>query len=86
MSLYQLQRCLFDRVTGSEPARGGYDLSPDELDALTRDDIGRLYGMGVHPVLVNAYARYLGLMRENYREQLQPYALPNARRARWQSS
>lgn len=86
MSLYQLQRCLFDRVTGSEPARDGYDLTPSELDALTRDDIGSLYGMGVHPVLVNAYARYLGLMREQYREQLRPYAVANARRARWQSS
>lgn len=77
MSLYQVQQCLFDHVRALEAVGStrradsvvteGYTLTPTEQEALGRCDIAGLYGMGVHPVIVNALARALGWKRADYR-------------------
>ena len=92
MSLYQVHKLIHDRLGqfsgggGIEVDFTGYDLSEDERAALAGDDIGALYAMGVHPVLINSYCRALGFKRDDYRAMLQPYARPTERRPRWRSS
>lgn len=75
MSLYALQRCMFDRVVagpGADPRPGpeGYRLDDAERCALEADDIGALFRMGVHAVLLNSYCRLIGLRRSEYRAML----------------
>lgn len=90
MSLYQVQKFIYQRLQGfsqgTDPGRAvtdGWDLSESERAALEADDVGRLYAMGVHPVLINGYCRALGLMRDDYRALLAPYAAPAERTPRW---
>ena len=96
MSLYQVQQCLFDylRVLEDPKTQGrpeistdGYDLTAQERDALIDKDVGAIYAMGVHPVIVNSYCRALGYKRADYRELLEAAApKTESRRTRWQTS
>ncbi len=95
MSLYQLHRCVFDSVRAGEVSSkqsgsigtfddSGYDLSDEERQAFRSKDPGALYGLGLHPVLLNAYCRSVGYTRDDYRAKLAPYAASENRRGRWQ--
>ena len=39
----------------------GYDLSEEEQRALKAGDVGAMYAMGIHPVIINGYCRAHGL-------------------------
>ena len=95
MSLYQVQQCLFDYLRALEdPARTGkpeirvegYDLTPEETRALRDGDVGTLYAMGTHPVIINGYCRAMGYKRADYRPLLEKAVDAAPRRTRWQSS
>jgi hypothetical protein len=90
MSCYQVQRFVYERLRalGAGTDHGvadlaAYDLTEEEREALRRDDIAALYSMGVHPVLINAYCRSLGILRDDYRRLLAPLARPDERVPRW---
>ena len=96
MSLYQVQQCLFDylRILEDPKTVGrpdidptGYDLTDEEKTALETQDIGAIYKMGTHPVIINGLCRALGYKRADYRELLTAAAGPTEpRRTRWQTS
>jgi len=95
MSLYEVQQCLLDYLRALEdPNReakpdievAGYDLTDAERNALTSGDVGALYAMGVHPVIINGYCRAMGYKRADYRPLLQAASNPEPRRTRWQNS
>ena len=89
MSIYQVQKCLFDYLRAREHApkerrvrksptidTEGYDLSDTERKALESKDIGEIYVMGVHPVIVNGYCRASwGTKRADYRPMLEAAAV-----------
>ncbi|GAA1721481.1 hypothetical protein [Propioniferax innocua] len=76
MSRYWMQRCLFDhlreleKIDNDRPAdkveTDGYELTDAERTALDRADVGALYELGVHPVLINAFCRQMGWKRADY--------------------
>ena len=96
MSVYQLNQLVYDWVRAGEVNSGaggdgregydlsGYDLSDDERKAFDSKDIGALWQLGLHDVLVNRYARAIGLTLVDYRKILTPLAQPEERRGRWQ--
>ena len=94
MTLYLVQRCLFDHLRrleaagdGPKPALvvEGYDLTPEEEKALLEPDIGAIYAMGTHPVIVNGFCRALGYKRADYRPLLESSgAVPERKKTRWQ--
>ena len=96
MSLYQLNRAVYDwvragEVNSGDPGAGregfdlsSYDLSADERTAFDDRDIGAMYQLGLHDVLINRYARAIGLTLADYRGILTPLAKPEERRGRWQ--
>ena len=45
-----------------------FSLSPEERQALTSGDVGKLFNMGVHAFLLNGLSRHqlFGVTRENY--------------------
>jgi hypothetical protein len=95
MSLYQVQQCLFDYLRALEdPNRpekpeidvDGYDLTDTERAALRGGDVGALYAMGTHPVIINGYCRAMGYKRADYRPLLEKARSPEPRRTRWQTS
>ena len=77
MSVYAVQRCVFDhlrrleKVPSGEPRPDivvdGYDLTDRERAALVDDDVRDLYDIGVHPVLINGLCRSQGWKRADYR-------------------
>ena len=95
MSLYQVQQCLFDYLRALEDPKTqgrpeirleGYDLTPEEARALRERDIGAIYLMGTHPVIINGYCRALGYKRADYGPLLQRAANQTPRRTRWRTS
>lgn len=96
MSLYQLQRCLFDYLRamedtpeGSErPALSvdGYELTDKERGALVDGDIAAIYAAGTHPVIVNGYCRAMGYKRADYRPLLESVNDFTEGKTRWQTS
>jgi hypothetical protein len=97
LSVYQLNRAIYNWIragevnSGDEQADGragfdvsSYELSPEERKAFDDKDIGALYQLGLHPVLVNRYARAAGYARNDYRRILESYAKPEERIGRWQ--
>jgi hypothetical protein len=95
VSLFQVQQCLFDYLraledpnqpTKPEIQLEGYDLTEEERDALRNGDVGTLYAMGTHPVIINGYCRAMGYKRADYRPLLEKAAPPQRRRTRWQTS
>ena len=94
MSLYQVQKCLFDYLRAMEDAAegpkpairtSGYELTEPEEIALVTGDVGAFYEMGVHPVMINGYCRAMGYKRADYRPLLARAAV-EPRRTRWQTS
>lgn len=67
----------------------GYPLTDAERTALEGPDVGALYQLGMHPVLVNAFCRAMGWKRADY-AVLFPAGLADAMRknneARWLTS
>jgi hypothetical protein len=71
MSLYQLQKLLFD--LNRDPAVQGefrnevaallqrYDLTAEERDAIARGDIGLIYVLGANGQLLMHFAAFLGM-------------------------
>jgi hypothetical protein len=95
MSLYQVQKCLFDYLREREHAPSdakpdisvdGYDLTDEERKAVESLDVGTLYAMGTHPVIINSLCRSLGYRRADYRPLLAGSAAAEPRRTRWQKS
>lgn len=96
MTLYQVQRCLFDHLRRLEDAgegetpemvTDGYDLTEEEIRALREPDIGAIYTMGTHPVIINGFCRALGYKRADYRPLLQVDTGAVQRKVtRWQRS
>ena len=76
MSLYQLQKFLFDINRDRElqalcradlPAvLGRYDLNAEERAALTAGDIGLIYVLGANGQLLMHYAAFLGMPWADY--------------------
>lgn len=87
-----MQQCLFDQLRrwtgepGTPVVVDGYDLTADERDVVAANDIGRLYALGVHPVLLNAWCRATGHTRDDYRRLLAPYAVATTEVPRWRTS
>ena len=96
MSLYQLNRAVYDWIRAGEvnsdaagDGRAGFDLSryeltEDERKAFDDKDVAAFYTMGLHEVLINRYARAAGYARDDYRKILEPFGKPEERRGRWQ--
>jgi hypothetical protein len=79
VGLYALQKAMYDYLnpTGRDDAArldrashaARYDLSEAERTALVRADVRALVELGVHPVLLNSFARAC-VSREAYRAAL----------------
>jgi hypothetical protein len=92
VNTYQMQKALYDHLRerhhappGEKPAPRveGYDLTDEERTAVESLDIGKLYEMGTHPVIINGLCRAMGYRRADYRPLLAGSASANAGRARW---
>lgn len=76
MSLYQVQKLLFHLARSEEDlARyqadreavlARHELSARELRALRENDVGELYAMGVHPLLLLSFGARAGLRWPEY--------------------
>jgi hypothetical protein len=96
VSLYELQRCLFDYLRSMENATEGsprpelsvegYDLTEEERQTLLNGDIAAIYTAGTHPVIVNGYCRAMGYKRADYRPLLETVKPDLEGKARWQKS
>ena len=99
MTTYAMQKCLFahirqlEKIDNTRPANlvhtEGYQLTDEERTALEGPDVGALYQLGMHPVLVNAFCRAMGWKRADY-AVLFPAGLAdemrNNKEARWLTS
>ena len=78
MSVYSLNKICYllemdasfrERIK-SNPAEtiSEFPLTSDEREALTSGDVGKLFGMGVHPLVLSGLSRHemFGVTRENY--------------------
>lgn len=80
MSTYQLNKAIYHylspRADGQrlplerEALMQRFELSAEELDAVLCADIRQLSLLGVHPVLLNSFARARQVPREQYRSAL----------------
>jgi hypothetical protein len=96
VSVYQLNRAIYNWIRAGEvnssaqgDGRVDFDVSEYELNAQERRafderDVGALYHLGLHEVLVNRFARAAGYQRDAYRKILESYAKPEERLGRWQ--
>ncbi|HTF55260.1 MAG TPA: hypothetical protein VK735_48110 [Pseudonocardia sp.] len=96
MSLYQLERCVYDWVRAGEVSSAAerdtradfdtsaYELTDEERKAFENRDLAAFYQLGLHQVLLNRYARAAGYARDDYRKILEPFAESEGRRGRWQ--
>ncbi|HLL37319.1 MAG TPA: hypothetical protein VK545_26280 [Streptomyces sp.] len=84
---YLLQRAVFDRLRQGEAAVLPAGLPESDAALLRAGDLRGLADRGVHPVLINAFARALGMTRADYRRLLAA-GRPAARKgvARWRAS
>jgi hypothetical protein len=86
-----MHRCVYDFIRAQE--RGvpdsfdpsAYQLTDHERRAFEDRDVAAFHQLGLHGVLLNRYCRQIGLSRDDYRAILQPFALVESRRGRWQS-
>lgn len=87
MASYALQKAIYEylnpRGRPGAPAleagelRARYGLGEAEIRALLEGDVAALYRLGVHPVLLNAFAR-ARIPRERYRAALAELEAPGA--------
>jgi hypothetical protein len=84
---YLLQRAVFDRLRQGEAVVLPAGLPEADAALLRAGDLRGLADRGVHPVLINALARALGMTRADYRRLLAA-GRPAARKgvARWRAS
>jgi hypothetical protein len=85
VAAYALQKAIHDYLnpTGRggapplerETLRTRYGLSEPEVEAILGADVAALYRLGVHPVLLNSYAR-ARVPRDRYRAALASLAPP----------
>ena len=71
MSLYRVQKLLFHLARDDQLRRrydaerdavlAEYELSPEEQRAFRDNDVGELYAMGAHPLLLIAFGARAGL-------------------------
>lgn len=76
MTLYRLQKLLYElnrdpRVQDAfladrEAVLAGYRLGEEEVDAIRRDDIGKLYILGVNGQILMHFAAWRGLAWDAY--------------------
>ena len=79
MTAYALQKAMYDYLNPkgrpdapaleADTLRARYGLSEAEIRALMEGDVAALYRLGVHPVLLNGYAR-ARVPRDRYRAAL----------------
>ena len=100
MTVYFAQKALFDYLRAREHAprdqrpeiadvvaRGDYDLDDTERKAVEALDLGTLYAIGVHPVLINGLARNMGYLKADYRPLLAGSMPPERKvKPRWLTS
>jgi hypothetical protein len=100
MSIYQVQKALFDYLRAREHApkdapkpeiadiaAQGYDLTEEERKAVESLDLGTLYAMGTHPVIINGLARNMGYRKADYRPLLAGSMPPERKvKPRWLKS
>jgi hypothetical protein len=96
MSIYQLQQCLYDHLRTLENSPPdepkpdlsveGYTLTDDEREALVARDVGALYALGTHPVIINGYCRAMGYKRADYRPLFKETTTVSQGKGRWQKS
>jgi hypothetical protein len=95
MSAYQMQKALFDFLRAKHHAPPddkpdvsveGYDLTEEERKAVETLDVGKLYTLGTHPVIINSLCRSMGYKRADYRPLLAGSAAAEPGRARWRKS
>jgi hypothetical protein len=93
VSQYQLQKLVYDYLheagTASERpplSTDGYELTGEERAAVEAADIRGLYQLGLHPVLVNAFARAMGYQRDDYAKMLSDLEREPEVTPRWRSS
>lgn len=80
MSLYQLQKLIFEvnrnprrrEEYRKEPSAfaSGYELTPQEKDAIANLDIRALYQLGVHPLLLRPFTLLHRVSNEDYAKAL----------------
>ena len=80
MSLYQVQKLLFQMVNVSavrarfdaerDALLREFDLTDEEARALREVDVGRLYAMGAHPLLILPFCGRQGLAWPQYLDAL----------------
>jgi Aromatic-ring-opening dioxygenase LigAB, LigA subunit len=80
MSLYQVQRLMFDihndldlrksYLANPESITKPYDLSDTERLAILSKDIKNLYQMGVNPWLLFQFAHIVGIRNDEYLKQI----------------
>ncbi len=76
MSLYALQKLLYELnrdpavqeafATDRETVLGRYRLTDEEADAMRRDDVGKLYILGVNGQILMHFAAWRGLSWDEY--------------------
>nr|WP_296064534.1 hypothetical protein [uncultured Actinoplanes sp.] len=99
MSTYQMQKVLFDYLRAREHApkdekpdiatvvARGYDLDDEERKAVEDLDLGKLYALGTHPVIINGLARNMGYRKADYRPLLAGSMPPERKvKPRWLKS
>ncbi|MSQ72787.1 MAG: hypothetical protein EXR27_16070 [Betaproteobacteria bacterium] len=82
MSLFGVQKFMYvlkkDRALqqafrqDASAALGAFALSRQEHDALAAGDLASLYRMGVHPLLLAPYSRFMAIPRPAYQAALDP--------------
>ena len=91
MSWYDMHRCVYDFIRANERGApdafdpSAYQLTDDERRAFDDRDVAAFHQLGLHGVLLNRYCRQIGLSRNDYRTLLQPFAVQDTRRGRWES-
>ena len=99
MTTYQMQKVLFDYLRAREHApkdekpdiaavvARGYDLDDEERQAVEDLDLGKLYALGTHPVIINGLARNMGYRKADYRPLLAGSMPPERKvKPRWLKS
>jgi hypothetical protein len=100
MSTYEMQKVLFDYLRAREHApkdqrpsistvvaEGHYDLDDEERKAVEELDLGKLYALGTHPVIINGLARNMGYRKADYRPLLAGSMPPERKvKPRWLKS